>query len=121
MQNLLVAVQWLLLLLLAGALAALLSLPWRRRGHRDARTAAVVEPPDDDGEKPEWWRCNVCGLRWRSRGATHVSTLGLRVRRSARRRARAAGRSAPEWAAARGTQRCPSCLSRSIRPSRQQR
>jgi hypothetical protein len=116
MQNLLVAVQWLLLLMLVGAVAALLSLPLRRR-----RQAPVPAAPVVDKEQPEWWRCNVCGLRWRSRGVGHVSTLGLRVRRSARRRARAAGRPSPEWAAARGTERCPSCLSRSIRPSRQQR
>jgi len=112
-QNLLVALQWVLLLLLVGALLALVSLPFRGRRSKPAKTV--------DGETPEWWRCNVCGLRWRSRGVTHVSTLGLRVRRSTRRRARAAGRPTPEWAAARGSERCPSCLSRSIRPSRQQR
>ena len=113
MQALLVALQWVLLLLLLSAVLALISLPFRGR-----RTTAGKGA--DGGEKPEWWRCNVCGLRWRSRGVTHVSTLGLRVRRSTRRRARAAGRPAPEWAAARGSERCPSCLSRSIRPSRQQ-
>jgi hypothetical protein len=107
MQALLVAVQWVLLLLLVGAVVALVSLPFRR-------TSSGGEPP------VEWWRCNVCGLRWRSRGVTKVSGVGLRVRRSARRRARSAKRPEPSWAAARGTLRCPSCLSRSIRPSRQQ-
>jgi len=106
MQALLVAVQWVLLLLLLGAVAALVSLPFRRR-----------QPA---GGTPEWWRCNVCGMRWRARGVARVSRLGLRARRWARRRARDARRTEPSWAAMRGAQRCPSCLSSSIRPSRQQ-
>jgi len=108
MQAVLVAVQWVLLLLLLGAVVALVSLPFRRR-------AAGL-----GGPSPEWWRCNVCGMRWRSRGVARVSRLGLRLRRWARRRARDARRTEPSWAAMRGSERCPSCLSRSIRPSRQQ-
>jgi len=105
-QAVLVAVQWVLLVLLVGAVVALVSLPFRRR------TAAA--------DVPEWWRCNVCGMRWRTRGVTRVSRAGLRLRRWVRRRARDRRRTEPGWAAMRGSERCPSCLSRSVRPSRQQ-
>lgn len=107
MQGVLVAVQWVLLLLLVVAVVALVSLPFRRT-------------PDVVAEVPEWWRCNVCGMRWRTRGVTHVSRAGLRLRRWVRRRARDRSRTEPGWAAMRGSERCPSCLSSSIRPSRQQ-
>jgi len=110
----LVAVQWVLLLLLVGAVVALVSLPFRRTPD------VVAEAPDVVAETPEWWRCNVCGMRWRSRGVTRVSRTGLRLRRWVRRRARDRRRTEPGWAAMRGSERCPSCLSRSIRPSRQQ-
>jgi len=84
------------------------------------RALVPVAAASSVGEAPVWWRCEDCRRRWRSHDAGRVSSLGLRLRRAVRRRARRRGKPTPEWAAAQGTARCPSCLSRNIRPSSQQ-
>jgi hypothetical protein len=66
----------------------------------------------------QWRRCNRCSRRWRAVEGSDAAGWRVRLRRRARRTARRRGRPTPPWAAARGWARCPSCLSRDVRPSR---
>jgi hypothetical protein len=85
------------------------------------RPAAAAAPSAVAAAGPEqWWRCESCKRRWRSAAGPGGSAWMLRLRRRARRRARTRGEVTPEWARARGSLRCPSCLSTDVRPSRQQ-
>jgi hypothetical protein len=60
-------------------------------------------------------RCNACGAAWKGRPGQDVRLL--RLRRRTRRRSRDRKKDAPAWAARQGWSRCPSCLSRDVRPS----
>jgi hypothetical protein len=89
-------------------------------GSRAARASATADPGAGFGSGARKRRCDDCRSGWVGEPGTDASAFVLRLRRSARRRAQRSGRPVPNWAAKRGWDRCPSCLSTNVRDSRRQ-
>lgn len=93
------------------------------RGGRAAPAASastVVPGSTGFGVGARKRRCDDCRSGWVGEPGSDASTLQLRMRRAARRRAKRRGRPVPAWAERRGWDRCPSCFSDNVRDSRRQ-
>jgi hypothetical protein len=118
----LVAAQWLLILLVVLGVFLL-----SRRPEVSPVESASGSPGAGRDAEPQnigrvlRWRCEDCKRAWFSgENQRSDSTPVLLVKRLARRRARTQKKIEPAWARATGSDRCPTCFSANVRPSSRQ-
>lgn len=111
------------LLVVAAALTAPLLVGWLvfRRLRGRARMPRAGQEPSNREAAAEGSRvlrrCEECQALWKAIEGHRVGWASQRLRRWVRRRSRARERPTPGWAARQGWNRCPRCLSTSVRTS----